>query len=135
MANYLPVRLEEDVQAFQESEEASKAMADVPNDDAAFSSRRQSRVSPVAHLEDFGNRGRVNLLHFHQVVGAQYRITQLFGVQRQEIQEDCFPILCTCLPDGGARIFIFCNTFFLPPVYHGARIQTHVSRVVPDWDL
>ena len=46
MANYLPVRLEEDVQAFQESEEASKAMADVPNDDAAFSSRRQSRVSP-----------------------------------------------------------------------------------------
>ena len=89
MANYLPVRLEEDVQAFQESEEASKAMADVPNDDAAFSSRRQSRVSPVAHLEDFWNSGRVNLLHFHPVFRAQYRITQLFGVQRQEMQEDC----------------------------------------------
>jgi hypothetical protein len=37
-------RLEEDIDAFQESEEASKAMAGVPNDDDAFSSRRQSTV-------------------------------------------------------------------------------------------
>jgi hypothetical protein len=36
--------LEEDIDAFQESEEASKAMAGVPNDDDAFSSRRQSTV-------------------------------------------------------------------------------------------
>ena len=43
-------RLEEDIQAFQESEEASKAMADVPNDDTAFSSRRQSRVRTASSV-------------------------------------------------------------------------------------
>jgi hypothetical protein len=46
----LDSRLEEDIQAFQESEEASKAMANVPEDDSAFSSRRQSRVSSRNHF-------------------------------------------------------------------------------------